>query len=616
MDPQFTNPNSLSERPIAERLQELRLLSKEFGSPENIPSEVLAGIGYIAVREEDPKGSVVTRLMPVEKIEQDAEKKHQDTVAAEARARRMPKAPFEPISFEVSKGGTFAAKTTPDELGTKLRNAFDGYDWFEGETVGNTRIDMLPADHPVQEFTNEMGESLYFVNPEDPTLLGEVAIVRPLSLFGPYQDKVIAEISKSAFSEDMKQWSSRAFAEKVIEEFLSLESISTGRIPEQDAEHIWTVLDRLKARLTDLPELEKAFANRWLNGYVYYESYDNNDDGLAFLRINRDDLVVPELENERIFTEQGMFAARRGQFALIMQRHGFTDVADQLSGCANLEEIIKTVNQAVQSNGVLSDIKQREKALRAHGPLSDSKEDRGAFSAELVAIKAEARERMRIILGMQAYFNLPRIYAQHVAKTIDNLQELLAVPSKGQKVTLMLDPRRNPEFDADPGAFSGDCTAGQPLPFDTELPAFNIKVFEAKQHKGNIYLLSSKTKQDEPVWHLDAIQIPSYSIDWGDFPEAFAAALSAEAEKNGIKYITINSKPHQISNYDYIARSFMNFLGVDGSGLKYDQLEQPNVPNIDLSGRMVEVMYPESQGDKYSNFQMGGEQIILWKNIN
>ena len=136
---------------------------------------------------------------------------------------------------------------------------------------------------------------------------------------------------------------------------------------------------------------------------------------------------------------------------------------------------------------------------------------------------------------MIQYYNAPDLISEIVSRQIKDFQDFL-VRGKGEdeEIKLILDGKPDQKLDENPGAISGDCTEGQPLPFDDPtIPVFNVKVFDSKQrHIGNIYLLNTtEMGAGQNVWHLDAIQIPEGRIEWDDAIPQLIRSLGEEAKK-------------------------------------------------------------------------------------
>src|ERR1044072_3323763 len=176
---------------------------------------------------------------------------------------------------------------------------------------------------------------------------------------------------------------------------------------------------------------------------------------------------------------------------------------------------------------------------------------------------------------------------------------LIAGTTAKEQLDYTFDATPDPVLDKDPGTVSGDCTAGDPLPFDDpEIPVYNVKVYDSeKKHVGNIYLLVTSgvvgDKKFEKIWHLDAIQTPS-RIDWGLGIEALLQTLAAEAEKSGVEVITVNTTPELISNFDHVRTPFLDYIQRQGA-------------------QEIKVSLPSDYDAKYSPFQGDGHGFILWR---
>lgn len=208
---------------------------------------------------------------------------------------------------------------------------------------------------------------------------------------------------------------------------------------------------------------------------------------------------------------------------------------------------------------------------------------------------------------MIQYYNLPDLLADIIKRKIKKLQDFL-VAGRGHEegVVLYLDGRPNPDLDDDPGAISGDCTEGAPLPFaEPNVPVYNVKVFSGDtRHIGNIYLLvtSTDTGTDSlSVWHLDAIQIPEYRVDWLEAIPQIINAIGSEAEKKDIDMITVNDNEIAISNYDYISEAVEAIWKQQGA-----KTTEINMHDEETASILEDGEYSQLQGKGYAR--------IIWEN--
>ena len=98
---------------------------------------------------------------------------------------------------------------------------------------------------------------------------------------------------------------------------------------------------------------------------------------------------------------------------------------------------------------------------------------------------------------------------------------------------------------------------------------------------------------------------------------ALREMLGKAAEEAGVNYVTINSHPPYISNYDYISQAILEDLGANNTdALHYGADELNSDYEADFEGEgpdKTHVVFPPNPGD-YSDFQgRNGEQLIFWK---
>jgi hypothetical protein len=217
---------------------------------------------------------------------------------------------------------------------------------------------------------------------------------------------------------------------------------------------------------------------------------------------------------------------------------------------------------------------ERERARQAHREAKQAykaidpsnTEEKRAAGMMVNETKKAIKQAGRELDGLASVFGRPYEISRRINKYFDDIQETLHGGSR-EKVELVFVSDVDKELDKDPGKVSGDCTEGVPLPFlDSGNRLFNVKVFSNGEHAGNIYLLEGNDEEGEPyVWHFDAIQVPMY-MDWSSAAKNILNGFIEEAQKKGVRAITINDRPELVSNYDYISSAFLDIARDDTGG--------------------------------------------------
>lgn len=282
-----------------------------------------------------------------------------------------------------------------------------------------------------------------------------------------------------------------------------------------------------------------------------------------------------------------------------LDTRGFAKAGREIETASSLEG----VTEVARKIDLTEEIVKREKEYTAR-IKSASLAEKKQLSFYLKEFKEQRKFLQQIRQGIIAYFESPDRYAVTIGRIVSRVQDFLIIGKdrQDQNVLLILDGSWNPSLDRDPGAVSGDCTEGKPLPFDRpEIPIYNVKIFDrGSEHVGNIYLLVTHLHErpDETIWHLDAIQTPRLEVDLDELIEGVVSEIGAKAAEKGVKYITVNWDPSKISNYDYVQDTVLRFwrkhgrksvnLGLDYpfSGPRYSE------PQADFKAR---VLWPDSR---------------------
>ncbi|HSW75199.1 MAG TPA: hypothetical protein VLG16_05030 [Candidatus Saccharimonadales bacterium] len=601
--------------------ERLRELSTEHGGYNTIPADALSEIGYVRVEEEDG----LVRVLPAAKLALE------QTVAQESEeliANRQ--TPFEPLSLPVKVSSGYATSMRVEQFEEAAERCFE-----LSEDGGWDRADWLPKDHQMNNFLERFSlrapvkvvdaktgeESFGVLQPDTGAIL--------LSAYSSVVAKALNAHYKFTFGEylaadgpDMDTLFDRFTRDKASSVYQL-----DDRFTNADAELFWGFLERVKAQLTDIAEVDTYFTQRWTHaGIVLPGSTVAASDRV------KDLAVVVKHEGDEFEAEPAyIFGLQLTALQKQLASKGFADVADQLQNCTSVAEIRAALQGSLGNTQVETAFKQQERALKDQRRTMQSEEDIHEFNRQYQALKDARKAALRPLRGACDYLNLPTLFAKAARHKINELQQNLVVNADEEEVQVRLDPRFN-ERDMRHGEVSGDYTIDEPLPFGTKIPAFNVKIEIGDQYVGNIYLLETTADSDESfealgpgqaksklkVWHFDAIQWPSFAVDWDAFPQTLVDALAPHAEQKNIDLITINKESHQISNYDYIAKAFLKYLGATNVNDIHYSPELWDDSGIDPNTTATSVYLdfpPQIEG--YHQFQGDGEsQLVLWKNPN
>ncbi|HSX33138.1 MAG TPA: hypothetical protein VLF91_02260 [Candidatus Saccharimonadales bacterium] len=601
----------MEQRPIAERLQDIRALAREFGGLAAIPDEALAALDYI--RHIDEQGDM--QLTPAERLVVDsmAGALQGPASATEAIRREGRQPPFERLTLQIATKSNFVG-AHPDDLNQKLTKELEAIQNSVEPNSDCGILAFLPPDSPALTFANHTQSMRGITESNQKLYVFDAPLVN--YFFSPHVYDVL-----EAFEPERDGW--------------YVDQDTGDRLSEAEAEMRWQQLERLKSRLADLDELEATFVSEWDEAHAV-ASYDHHTlAGRAAFHeevgpfdpsnINHYPVTV-ERRNGRLdeLLPDGLgFTLRKNEVVRVLRQGNFPDVADQLAACSDIPQIRTTLQAALSSNNLQATYKTAEKALLTQRRTLQSQDEINSFNAELHELRDAKKREMRLLRGAAEYFDLPRLFAQYVKARVTAVQNILRVQAQeGGHAAITLDARPDPKIDADAGRISGDCTNGRPLPFGTKLPAHNIKIYKEGSHVGNIYLLKTTAReqpataeQPYPVWHLDAIQLPSHTISHFDFIAKLVAGLAEQATAQQVACITVNSSPHKISNYDYLSRAVLEYLGTPNAAhVQFDpELGDFSGKAVSPPAATVEVIFPAAQPD-YSEFQGDTFQYILWRN--
>jgi len=359
-------------------------------------------------------------------------------------------------------------------------------------------------------------------------------------------------------------------------------------VPYSTTEIFYEDLERIKGKICDTAEYRKKF----------YKDIKKQLDEYFFE--DRPDLIY-YCNKREITTYEELFIQ---YFLEFLKWSGFDDLTDKLKNCREITDLIAFL-KSIKGPDLPSF--EKEKKLKEEIKKAKTKEEKITLSQKLKEAGKNLKNEMIIIQGILECITPFETIPEHNKRKIEEIQKFLISSGKHEEKEELfyLDGEPNDALDKNPGAKSGDCTEGRPLPFKEPLvPFYNIKVFsEHNKYIGNIYLLNTHEarekgeKSTKKIWHLEAIQIPS-TINWDESIKMLIEAMAIEAEKKGIDIISVNTNPETISNYDYISNAVLGY---------YQQ--NPLKKRVDIA-------YPQFDdiNDKYSKPQGNGQGLVLWEN--
>jgi hypothetical protein len=322
--------------------------------------------------------------------------------------------------------------------------------------------------------------------------------------------------------------------------------LDAGGNPDIDATEAWCEeafndLERAKGKLAD-PDHHKAEFEEYMAQALDRKEFEH--------------LNEFELSEEAGETE---FELARFVFATAFECGGMAEITPAIRGANSIAEMQKL-------GGIELPSVAEERTIRAR-MKGASVEEKKELSQALSSLKEKRKEEQKALLFVSAYFSLPARWAKVMQSIINGLQDQLTTGgASAEELTFSLRGTPDSDLDRDPGAISGDCTEGKPLPFsDSRFLLYNVKVFDGEQqHIGNMYLYETvldkmEHKERGTVWHLDAIQIPA-NIGWTQAVESLMENLSEAARKKNIGYISVSRTAEHISNYNYVANAVLEFV--------------------------------------------------------
>lgn len=521
-------------------------LLNQYGSIGSIPLEQLVAIGYVRNSED--------QLMPTE-IFQEVSSKAAYLNMAEKAANR----PFEPFTVEL-EGKKTNRFVTEDTLARLLETEAQTVATLEYLENGNVKILNDQWQGSYENIVKRSGIDSGSIGPLYLTqlCLGTIEFPVPKVELLRIWDELDKELTAVEHNLDQIGGAEENDEDEAVRAQLTNQSFVDG---------VSSLAERNRGRLTDRDVLnnqmdEKLGSNELLAKFVK----EMDDDRSVFRNMCKSDQeYVLERENLIQYIQEladsGILTIK--QYTLYVLEGYINNVAG-LTGDSSfsfnyenspLELLARTITI---KDSVLAQAKQNLKlAKQSLKGLKPGTEARTQAETNITNAKSSLRQVSKDFEPLIQLFGRPQTVANYLNKQLDEMQAMLYGGSDSSDVSFTFDASVSTEFDADPGVISGDCTAGNPLPFNS--PAnnlYNVKVFQSNEHIGNIYLLVIKNKQGKPlIWHLDAIQIPKY-LDWQAAAPSIIKAFHDQADQKGVKFVTINGETHHISNYSYIQEAF------------------------------------------------------------
>lgn len=445
---------------------------------------------------------------------------------------------------------------------TLARKYFKQLEELEGRFSANA-CSILAEHHPVHRFSASFRQYISRTDPANEVLLADI-----LSL--ETEDTTAYDFSNYAFP----------IPHQISPETMNL--FSTLPYDRKAARELFDMLERDRGRLAD----REMFKVRVDAMFMEHEHYT-----IAAEVLEESDSYNPTGDLATFLKREGttVFDVYQAYLTGFLGSMNFGELAERVSGARHIDDLRAVVSAATPPS------KSLEHQLRGR-MKGATLEEQKRLSAKLREAKEVAKVEQQIIAGLAAHLSIHDIYADAYDRHIRKLQETISNKRAVAERTYSLDGRPDPERDENPGALSGDCTEGKPLPFyrrDTH----NIKVFdEEKEHIGNIYLLETALQKPAvPAWHLDAIQIPKHG-KWDENIASLIDTLRIAAQPAGIRAITVNLKNAHISNYNYIGSAAIRYHQQHGK--RYGRIAKPAVP--------------QSESDQYSDFQGSSHVRVLW----
>lgn len=563
-----------TEKPIDPLSQALDL-GNRYGGISAIPSDELAALGYMHVGP--------GRIVPIGFIPEIA-------TGPSTPEDKFDQRPFDVITVNLLSDGTFYKRVAGAEL-EKLSE--------EVEELTHLGISDMGGRDPIERegFCYELLD--YILPHQSPLFKLRHQLMSHLSQ--SYDDDDVMTIIYDIFYEASMYptaWRSISDAsapDNFVIEYVDIENQAGDVLHPEQTENLVTALERFASQAGDVEEMEKMFsgANESEDRYIEErERMPSTDAPDTYLR-------TEELRL-KLKAENGVNTGLKlltYHFGNLLDAHGITSIAQSLRQAPTIRDAKELLDVAIADKGLFAHVREEVLAIRNALPNA-SASDRIALNQRRKFLEDSLKDSTQMLLGMNHFFDFPTHAAAGIRRKVKGIQSELVLKRDKQHITLSLDGRPSNDLDKDPGALSGDCTSGKPLPFaEKGVPVFNVKVYQDGKLTGSIYLL--KTVGDisgKGIWHLDAIQIPSQGIAWDNSTvQAFVTALASEAVKKGVDKITVNETKNKISNYDYIEKGIREYIMQRTS--RHTIVRVPKNPDPDI----------------YTGFQGHGSALVLWR---
>lgn len=528
--------NSSSSDPVG-----MTELLNEYKSINDIPEDKLAVAGYTRISE----GRIVRTAEVVEIRAREQEKSRNIE-------KKLENKPFERISLSFQS----------DKVGRRLNARDTNYIYDHAELADD--FSSLPEDDAVKKMYGD-GSPAFLAYEEfsSQDFIKSIGIRIDQGSYERLMWNMFAGLYINLLGKASSEIDLSSHMSRIQDEYGDQDDFTS--ISAEGSFELFNTLERLRGKLADVDYYKQISP-----GVLESEFDVDRDWEPLFAKLGCDETLLSL--NKRLF-------------AITLENEGLTDLSQDLLKAASSAEVLKLMGVKVSQSPEEQEIQERIKRV----PI----EEKRVLSRELKGYKEKRERQQQLLHAIRSYYSVYDNVARYVNRYLLDLEEYLVRGSKEQKESLfILDGVPDPKLDANPGAVSGDCTEGKPLPFATEMPVYNIKVFSGdKKHIGNIYLLYTKTTRGESVWHIEAIQVPS-SVNWGKGISTFFESLKDEAKKKGTTFITVNVTSHNISNYDYIGQAVLDYCKTAGA-------------------KKTEIEIPEVKDEKFSRFQSDGNVFAI-----
>lgn len=565
---------------MRDRLAAVKELRKEFG--DDVPAERLEGVGFIRHDQEDG----VVSFVSVERLAQlalsESEVKNHETLPEITLEMKLPTS--SKIDAKVDRA------TMLRRMSHLSRSLYAGYfNTHDPEWVSDT----FDQNSPFFDVFHRYNQIISY---QEEHFIPVMHIASGLD--------IASFLTRACFEETYTMMTGRS--EDTIDDFFELpvdftddeeDPLPGDFLTPAESEQLLAKLQTLRSIFSDTPE--------------FYRIYDRE---LSYPY----DLELGQIDASPEKTEFGI-GLQLSVLCGVLKENGFIEAASKLNSARSFGEARELINSELVDNEAKRDFKKREKEWQEKRKTVTSEAEIHSLYVERTALKEELKTKLRPLQGVDIFLNLPREYSRSSLAKIKDVEQLLLVKATDGKTTYELDTKADAIVDKNAGVVSGDCTVGEGLAFNASTGLRNVKVRKNGLHIGNIYLLQTTASgSDKKVWHIDAVQIPDRTIDWSEFPEVLIDTFSKLAEQNDVDMLTINASQHHVSNYDYISRGFMEYLGTaeNWKGHSVMDLLEDASDITDDSSKITVVdtsRYATHSADAKELQAMHDRQVIIWQ---